>query len=170
MANQNDKEILKRIYTLESSMTAARFRRNTLDAENLAAFDGIIFDVMKEIRDISKNLSPDVKNSREENDCYSADVLARELRRLNPNALIAAESYEHTSEPSILLCTPIEELKFPDRYYYNEKNGITNKHKSLTGAYSCASFEYLPVGPARERAKTQGRNGEQVKNQTRTIR
>ena len=32
---------------------------------------------------------------------------------------------------------PIEELSFPDGWYYNDKNGLTNKYNSTTGIYHC---------------------------------
>lgn len=37
---------------------------------------------------------------------------------------------------------PISGLTLPNGWYYNEKNGITNKHISSTGIYSCIDVVY----------------------------
>lgn len=46
--------------------------------------------------------------------------------------------YNYKCKPLCLISfVPIEELKLPDGWYYNTKNGLTNKHNSSTGLYSC---------------------------------
>ena len=37
---------------------------------------------------------------------------------------------------------PATELSFPDGYYWNEKNGITDKHNTDSGLYECFTYKY----------------------------
>lgn len=64
--------------------------------------------------------------------------LTRELSKLNPGAGIVSGLKEN---PKVIfgLLEP-EKLVMPKGYYYNDKNGITNKHESETGNYNY--FEY----------------------------
>lgn len=72
----------------------------------------------------------------------------KELKKLNPNVamLIDDDSY-----PAIIVarCQSCENLKFPEGYYYNEKNGLTNKHNTTSGQYESfelmTEFEYLAM-------------------------
>lgn len=74
--------------------------------------------------------------------------LVKELKKLNPNVamLIDEDSY-----PTIIVakCQSCEELKLPEGYDYNEKNGLTNKHHTTSGM--CENFvlmteyEYLAM-------------------------
>ena len=81
--------------------------------------------------------------------------LKAELERLNPHVQLDVctytgvpfneyiKCYSFTSSDFIIIANvPGENLHLPDGYYFNEKNGITNKHKTESGIYECFDFEY----------------------------
>ena len=59
--------------------------------------------------------------------------LVKEIARLNRHVNITVDD---TCYPQYIEvdCEP-EKLRLPKPFYYNEKNGITNKHKTATGMY-----------------------------------
>ena len=59
--------------------------------------------------------------------------LAREMQRLNPTAQFGVDY--STSEPKLTSSVQLEDLNYPDGFYFNEKNGLTNKHNTKSGAY-----------------------------------
>ena len=59
-------------------------------------------------------------------------ALAAQMTVMNNDVVVAVEIY---GQPSIATFIPPEKLKFPMGYYYNEKNGITNKHNTINGSY-----------------------------------
>lgn len=66
---------------------------------------------------------------------YMTDVeIAMKVIKLNPDVTFFAFSI--TLEPFIKSSIPPENLTLPDGCYYNEKNGITNKHNTIDGRYS----------------------------------
>jgi len=67
--------------------------------------------------------------------------LAREMQRLNPTAKIGVDY--STNEPKLVSSASIESLNYPDGFYYNEKNGLTNKHNNKSGSYLSAEIEYV---------------------------
>ncbi len=56
------------------------------------------------------------------------DDLARELQRVNPLAQIKVDY--SSNEPKITSSIGLDKLNYPENFYYNEKNGITNKHNT----------------------------------------
>lgn len=67
--------------------------------------------------------------------------MAKELENLNPHVQFDVRDYSVSPVILIYGTVPGENLNLPDGYYYNDKNGITNKHNTTTGLYEC--FEYL---------------------------
>lgn len=78
-----------------------------------------------------------------------------ELERLNPHVQLDVcthsgvpfdeyiKCYSFTSSDFIIIANvPGKNLILPDGYDCNEKNGITNKHKTESGIYECFDFEY----------------------------
>lgn len=68
----------------------------------------------------------------------TGEQLVAELKKLNPDAEIEVESLVDlkittTAEP--------KDLKLPKGFEYNEKNGITNKHKTQSGKYITCAVE-----------------------------
>jgi hypothetical protein len=56
-----------------------------------------------------------------------------ELQKLNPDTVLV---YDMDFFPAIIYCNcEPRKLKLPKGYYYTEKNGITNKHNTQSGAY-----------------------------------
>lgn len=75
---------------------------------------------------------------------YSA---AKEIQRLNPNAEIRVGNMgvDPQANNRIYSSVPVEELILPEGFYYNEKNGITNKHNTKSGLYCNIDVEDLSL-------------------------
>ena len=57
--------------------------------------------------------------------------LIRELKKLNPEVTFESDNpYSYV----VVNCEPAL-LKLPKPFYFSEKNGITNKHKTESGVY-----------------------------------
>lgn len=71
--------------------------------------------------------------------------LVEALKLLNPEVQI--DFYDRTKSPVEIIfgTVPGENLVFPDGYYYNDKNGITNKHNTGSGIYESFTYEYVPA-------------------------
>lgn len=67
-------------------------------------------------------------------------TMKKELVRLNPT--VKFDVRDTSVSPIIIIYgnVPGEKLKLPNGYYYNEKNGITDKHNTGSGLYE--SFTY----------------------------
>ena len=63
-------------------------------------------------------------------DLISNGTLFGKLEKLNPNANLRLE------DGFIFSSVAGELLVLPETFYYNEKNGITNKHRTKSGCYS----------------------------------
>ncbi|MBQ8762011.1 MAG: hypothetical protein IJZ26_01670 [Clostridia bacterium] len=68
--------------------------------------------------------------------------LAHEVQRLNPKTEIELLKNPYTHEYTIQSNTLPEELNLPDKFYYNLKNGITNKHN--VSMYMAEDVELKP--------------------------
>lgn len=68
-----------------------------------------------------------------------AKKMMEELRRSNPQAQF--EYMDAWCEPFIFGTIPAEDLVLPNGYYYNQKNGINNKHHTESGLYECFMYE-----------------------------
>ncbi len=73
------------------------------------------------------------------------EELAEALRELNPDVDISLGEMgeDPRAENTIYSSKSVEELKLPEGFYYNEKNGLTNKHNTETGQYIAAKVEEL---------------------------
>lgn len=70
---------------------------------------------------------------------YNNEDLLKELQRLNPGVDI---EYDESLPTKKIVCSKnIDELKLPVGFYYNEKNGLTNKHNTISGMYVSVKFE-----------------------------
>lgn len=69
--------------------------------------------------------------------------LINEIRKLNPGVeiRIGDERFDREARSRIFSSVPMHQLKLPEGYYSNEKNGITNKHTSKTGLYTTINIE-----------------------------
>lgn len=59
-------------------------------------------------------------------------VLIKELKKLNPEVTFESDNPEAYV---VVNCDPAL-LKLPKPFYFSEKNGITNKHKTECGVYT----------------------------------
>lgn len=68
--------------------------------------------------------------------------MAKELEILNPS--VQFDVRDHSVSPVIVIfgTVPGENLILPEGYYYNEKNGITNKHNTVSGLYEGFNYQY----------------------------
>lgn len=71
--------------------------------------------------------------------------LINEIRKLNPGVeiRIGDERFDREARSRIFSSVPMNQLKLPEGYYSNEKNGITNKHNAENGLYTQLSVESL---------------------------
>ncbi len=72
-------------------------------------------------------------------------VAARLLELLNPGK-VAVTRDPYNGFRVIANCAP-EDLIYPEGWYFNDKNGLTNKHNSSTGQYDTIGV-YDPEGYA----------------------
>ena len=70
-------------------------------------------------------------------------VAARLLELLNPGK-VAVTRDPYNGFRVIANCAP-EDLIYPEGWYFNDKNGLTNKHNSSTGQYDTIGV-YDPDG------------------------
>lgn len=68
--------------------------------------------------------------------------MREELIRLNPGAKLDVRDY--TVSPVITIYGNVlgASLNLPEGYYYNEKNGITNKHNTESGVYESFTYQF----------------------------
>lgn len=71
--------------------------------------------------------------------------LINEIRKLNPGVeiRIGDERFDREARSRIFSSVPMHQLRLPEGYYSNEKNGITNKHNAENGLYTQLSVESL---------------------------
>jgi len=78
------------------------------------------------------------------NEEYYTDSLIREIKRLNPKVKIEADYDRWIMYSSV----DIDKLVLPEGFYYNQKNGVTNKHRTKNWWYVSVSVkpieEYNP--------------------------
>ena len=70
--------------------------------------------------------------------------MMNELRVLNPTVKFELHDYSVYPVFAIMGTAPATELNFPEGYYWNEKNGITNKHNTGSGIYESFIYKYDP--------------------------
>ena len=77
--------------------------------------------------------------------------IAKVIQQLNPNAEIrvANIAYDPQATSRFYSSVPIGQLVLPEGFYVNEKNGITNKHKTQSGMYCDLSVEDLSMADER---------------------
>lgn len=74
-----------------------------------------------------------------------------ELQKLNPNVdiRVANIAFDPLATERLFASVPVSELVLPEGFYYNEKNGITNKHNTASGAYITVDVEDLSLADER---------------------
>ena len=68
--------------------------------------------------------------------------MKEELIRLNPG--VKLDVRDHTVSPVITIYGNVvgTNLNLPYGYYYNDKNGITNKHNTESGVYESFMYQF----------------------------
>lgn len=67
------------------------------------------------------------------------DFIIKEVKNLNPDVKIESDP----DRGLIFSSVDIEKLVLPEWFYYNQKNGITNKHNTKSGIYG--SVHVYPI-------------------------
>ena len=68
------------------------------------------------------------------------------IQELNPNVDISLGDPRFVVSNRLFYCSvPAEKLILPEGFYYNEKNGITNKHNTDNGLYCSLDVEDLSM-------------------------
>ena len=103
----------------------------------------------EEVEDLSKAdertlipKKPKVKDVSQSTNLYE---IAEVIQQLNPNAEIrvADMRLDSMATQRFYSSVPVEQLVLPEGFYYNDKNGITNKHNTQTGMYCALEVEDL---------------------------
>ena len=103
----------------------------------------------EEVEDLSKAdertlmpKKPKVKDVSQSTNLYE---IAEVIQQLNPNAEIrvADMGLDSMATQRFYSSVPVEQLVLPEGFYYNDKNGITNKHNTQTGMYCALEVEDL---------------------------
>jgi hypothetical protein len=123
---------------------------NDISEESLGKMD---FDKLideEEIKKVKKSLENKNDNSskkeptqNEENEIISVSEFINELKKLNSKANIKLDKSILSGDNKIYSSIPVEQLELPKGFYYNEKNGITNKHNTNLGMYMNIDAELL---------------------------
>ena len=61
--------------------------------------------------------------------------IAQAIANINPQIALGDPENDPECNSRIFSSVPVEELDLPEGFYYNEKNGVTNKHNTKSGAY-----------------------------------
>ena len=69
----------------------------------------------------------------------TSEFIIQEVRKLNPKVKIETDP----DRGLIFSSVEIEDLVLPEWFYYNQKNGITNKHNTQSGIYG--SVRVYPI-------------------------
>ena len=103
-----------------------------------------------EVEDLSKAdertlmpKKPKVKDVSQSTNLYE---IAEVIQQLNPNAEIrvADMGLDSMATQRFYSSVPVDQLVLPEGFYYNDKNGITNKHNTQTGMYCALEVEVKP--------------------------
>ena len=109
--------------------------------KNLKRPENISFGVNKIINKLTNTITKvELGQLQEINNVID---LAHEVQRLNPKTEIELLKNPYTLEYKIQSNTLPEELNLPDKFYYNLKNGITNKHN--VSMYMAEDVELKPL-------------------------
>ena len=75
----------------------------------------------------------------DENKMSSSDFIIQKIREINPGVEIKTD----VDRSMIFSSLPVEKLVLPEWFYYNYKNGITNKHNTQSRIYG--SVHVYPI-------------------------
>ena len=93
-------------------------------------------------------MSKQVKDVSQSTDLFE---IAEVIQQLNPNVEIRVGNWQYDSMATqrFYSSVPVDQLVLPEGFYYNDKNGITNKHNTQTGAYCALEVEDLAMADER---------------------
>ena len=83
------------------------------------------------------------KEERSISESTNVFEIAQEIANINPDATIGFgdPDVDPCCNSRIFSSVKVEDLKLPEGFYYNEKNGVTNKHNTKSGAYCAFDVE-----------------------------
>lgn len=161
---EEDEEETRR-FSIRNGLNAVRygisnFFGNLGKRKEISIDDDITDDITEEVEEIEEveENSKNIKNSLDINEIFN------EISKLNPSVNM---EYDSINEKLILLGVKPEELKLPEGFYYNEKNGITNKHNTESGEYIAFGVEVLNDENTNQNSNsksTEGNNSHDINN------
>ena len=90
------------------------------------------------------DIEGEVKEETALTDLMDFNEIVSKIRELNPDVEIKLGDNDADSlYYRIFTSVPASELKLPEGFYYNDKNGITNKHHTASGSYITIDVEPL---------------------------
>lgn len=100
--------------------------------------------VMKSIQERYSNENNKVKDVSQSTNLFE---IVEAIKQLNPGVEIRVgnPSIDPSANERFYSSVPVEQLNLPYGFYYNEKNGITNKHKTESGLYCSLRVEDLSL-------------------------
>ncbi len=125
------KEIQKEIYDLLED-----FIRKYL--EEIQKNNDEITKIQIENQDQLMQIDQQIENIPDVSQSTNIKKIAKVIQMLNPNADIRIGNPAMMSDANnkIFSSIPIENIKLPKGFEYNDKNGITNKYKTGSGVYT----------------------------------
>ena len=103
----------------------------------------------EEVEDLSRaderTLMPKKLKVKDVSQSTNLYEIAEVIQQLNPNAEIrvADMGLDSMATQRFYSSVPVDQLVLPEGFYYNDKNGITNKHNTQTGMYCALEVEDL---------------------------
>ena len=98
----------------------------------------VVIDNEKETKEEDIEIDSEVVNEEKSiSESTNVSEIAQAIANINPDVQIALGDPENDPECNsrIFSSVPVDKLDLPEGFYYNEKNGVTNKHNTKSGAY-----------------------------------
>ena len=111
----------------------------TMQQEEILQPDSLVWQWSNEEIVVKKTTTEMLWLFNEEAKMSRPDFVIRKVIELNPEAEIEADFDRGIIYSSV----SVQELNLPEWFYYNQKNGITNKHNTQSGIYG--SVHVYPI-------------------------
>ena len=109
-----------------------------LTDDEIKSSETVVIDDEEEDEEEDIEIDSEVVNEEKSiSESTNVSEIAQAIANINPDVQIALGDPENDPECNsrIFSSVPVEELDLPEGFYYNEKNGVTNKHNTKSGAY-----------------------------------
>ena len=123
-----------------------------------------------------RTLMPEIPHGKDVSQSTNIYEIAEAIQELNPDAEIRTGDMglDSSAYNRFYSSIPVDQLELPKGFYYNEKNGITNKHNTKTGQYCALEVEDLEYADKRKLTpkveKVVARDFPKTKDQLKTVK